>query len=90
MDAEFSLINTEIVVCLGATAAHAIIGKKHRLLQERGRFFEHSIAKSVTATVHPSAILRAPTPEQRHVAYEAFVADLKAVRRKLESTARAH
>ena len=90
LNAEFSLINPEIVVCLGATAAHAIIGKKHRLLQERGRFFEHSIAKSVTATVHPSAILRAPTPEQRHAAYDAFVADLKAVRRKLESAAGAH
>lgn len=90
LDAELSLINPEIVVCLGATAAHAIIGKKHRLLEERGRFFEHSIAKSVTATVHPAAILRAPTPEQRHAAYQAFVADLNAVRRKLESTARAH
>jgi DNA polymerase len=90
LDAELSLIKPQIVVCLGATAAHAIIGKKHRLLQERGRFFEHSVAKSVTATVHPSAILRAPTPEQRHAAYEAFVSDLKAVRRKLESAARAH
>ena len=90
LDAEFALIKPEIVVCLGATAAHAVIGKKHRLLEERGRFFEHSIAKSVTATVHPSAILRAPTPEQRHAAYEAFVADLKAVRKKLESAAHAH
>ena len=90
LDAELALVKPEIVVCLGATAAHAVIGKKHRLLQERGRFFEHPIAKSVTATVHPSAILRAPTPEQRHAAYEAFVADLKAVRRKLESAAHAH
>ncbi len=90
LDAEFSRINPEIVVCLGATAAHAVIGKQHRLLQERGRFFEHSIARSVTATVHPSAILRAPTPDQRHAAYEAFVADLKAVRKRLASAARAH
>jgi uracil-DNA glycosylase len=90
LDAEFALIKPKIVVCLGATAAHSIIGKKHRLLEERGRFFEHSIAGFVTATVHPSAILRAPTPEQRHAAYEAFVADLKAVRQKLESPAHAH
>jgi uracil-DNA glycosylase len=90
LDAEFAIIKPEIVVCLGATAAHAVIGKKYRLLEARGRFFEHSIAKSVTATVHPSAILRAPTPEQRHAAYEAFVADLKAVRKKLESAAHAH
>jgi uracil-DNA glycosylase len=90
LDAELSRIKPEIVVCLGATAAHAIIGKKHRLLQERGHFFEHSVARNVTATVHPSAILRVPTPEQRHAAYEAFVSDLKAVRRKLETAARAH
>ena len=89
LDAELSRIRPEIIVCLGATAAHAVIGKKHRLLQDRGRFFEHSEAKSVTATVHPSAILRAPTPEQRHDTYDAFVADLRAVRTKLESTARA-
>lgn len=90
LDAEFSRVKPQVVVCLGATAAHAIIGKKHRLLQERGRFFEHSVAKSVTATIHPSAILRTATPEQRHAAYEAFVSDLKAVRMKLESVARAH
>ena len=90
LDAELARISPEIIVCLGATAAHAVIGKKHRLLQERGRFFEHPVAKSVTATFHPSAILRAPTPEQRHDTYEAFVADLRAVRRKLESVARAH
>lgn len=90
LEAELSRIKPEIVVCLGATAAHAVSGKKHRLLQERGRFFEHPAANSVTATVHPSAILRAPTPEQRHDTYEAFVTDLRAVRMKLEGAAHAH
>src|SRR5215471_16148142 len=84
LDAELSCLHAEILVCLGATAARALIGKQHRLLQERGKFFAHTAAPSITATVHPSAILRAPTPEQRHSSYEAFVADLKAVRQKLE------
>ena len=57
---------------------------------DRGLFFEHPKVRSVTSTVHPSAILRAPTPEQRHEAYEAFVRDLKAVRENLKNAARAH
>jgi len=59
------------------------------VLKDRGRFFEHPMARSVTATVHPSAILRAPDPNQRQADYEAFVKDLKGVRQKLEKVARA-
>jgi uracil-DNA glycosylase family protein len=88
LDAELALIRPEIVVCLGATAARAVIGKQHRLLEERGRFFEHPMAKLVTATVHPSAILRAPDAERRHAGYQAFVADLKGVRERLGAFAR--
>ncbi len=87
--AELALIRPEIVVCLGATAAHAVIGKDHRLLENRGQFFPHSMAGIATATVHPSAILRAPGAEQRRETYEAFVRDLEAVRRKLESVSSA-
>ncbi len=87
LDAELALIRPEIIVCLGATAARAVIGKQHRLLEERGRFFEHPMASLVTATVHPSAILRAPDAERRRASYEAFVADLKAVRMKLANAA---
>lgn len=87
LDAELSLIRPDVVVCLGATAARSVIGKDHRLLRDRGRFFGHSVARSVTATVHPSAILRAPDPEQRHAVYQAFVEDLKAVRLHLMKTA---
>ena len=90
LDAELSHVKPEIVVCLGATAAHAFIGKKHQLLKERGRFFEHPMVKTVTATLHPSAILRAPDAEQRHAAYDDFVKDLKAVRQKLQTAAGAH
>jgi DNA polymerase len=81
--AELACVHPEMIVCLGSTAAKAVIGKQHRVLKERGHFFEHPMAKSVTATVHPSAILRSPNPEQRHRDYEAFVNDLKAVRKEL-------
>ena len=86
LDAELAITKPEIVVCLGATAARTVIGKAHKVLKERGRFFDHPVARSVTATVHPSTILRSPDAEQRHADYEAFVRDLQGVRRKLTKT----
>lgn len=83
LEAELALIQPEVIVCLGATAAQAVIGKGHRLLEQRGEFFPHPLAKSVTATVHPSSILRAIDSAQRRQAYEAFVNDLKGVQRKM-------
>ena len=90
LDAEMACVHPEVVVCLGATAARALIGKQHRVLRDRGLFVAHPMAKNLTATVHPSAILRAPDPEQRRAAYDNFVKDLKAVRQKLKSAAGAH
>jgi uracil-DNA glycosylase len=89
LNAELALVRPEVIVCLGATAARAVIGKEHRLLKERGRFFDHPMAASVTATVHPSAILRSPDPTQRRADYDAFVQDLKAVRQKLTNALKA-
>lgn len=83
LNAELSIVKPELIVCLGATAVRSVMGKEHRVLKERGQFFEHAMAKSVTATVHPSAILRAPDADRRKADYEAFVKDLRAVRRKL-------
>jgi DNA polymerase len=83
LDAEFELVKPELIVCLGATAARAVIGKEHRVLRDRGHFFEHPMAKAVTSTVHPSAILRSPDAARRHADYEEFVKDLVAVRKKL-------
>lgn len=87
--AELECIQPAIIVCLGATAARAVIGKEHRVLKERGHFFPHPMAKQVTATVHPSAILRAPDTERRHQEYQAFVNDLKRVRETLIEVSRA-
>jgi DNA polymerase len=70
---------------LGATAALAVIGRGHKLLENRGQFFDHPRAKAVTATVHPSSILRAPDPASREESYRAFVQDLRSVQQKLKS-----
>jgi len=72
-----------VIVCLGATAAQALLGKAHRLTKERGNFVQHRLAPAVTSTVHPSAILRAPDDEQRKAEYQLFVEDLKKVRARL-------
>ncbi len=80
LEAEINLIQPEIIVCLGATAAQTIFGNTYRLTKERGIFVRNSWAPHVTSTVHPSAILRARDQEQRRVEYEKFVADLKKVR----------
>jgi DNA polymerase len=83
LDAELGLIKPELIVCLGATAAHAVIGRHHGVLEHRGEFFDHPAARKVTATVHPSSILRATDSETRHRDYDAFVKDLKHVRKMM-------
>ena len=83
LEAELAVVKPRIVVCLGATAAQAMLGSAFRMTKERGKFFEHSSGASVTATVHPSAILRAPDEEQRHAQYRDFVTDLRNIREHL-------
>lgn len=85
LEAEMAVIRPSILVCLGASAAQSVFGPAWRVTKERGRFVEHPWAPHATSTIHPSAILRAPTDEQRHAEYAAFVADLK----KVQSVAQA-
>ena len=73
--AEIRLIGPEIIVCLGATAARALLGPHVRVLADRGRFFESEWGPRVLVTMHPSSILRVP-PEDRAKAFEMFVKDL--------------
>ena len=80
LEAEMELIKPQVIVCLGATAAQTFLGSKFRLTQERGVSFQHPWAPHVLATIHPSAILRAPDSEQRHAEYSRFVDDLKGAR----------
>ena len=83
LDAELQQVQPQVVVCLGATAAQAVLGRTFRLTQHRGEFVESDIAPRVTATVHPSSILRAPDEESRHQAMREFVEDLKVVAREI-------
>jgi uracil-DNA glycosylase family protein len=79
LEAELALIRPRIIVCLGATASQTVFGPSFRLTRQRGIPLEHPWAPHVFATIHPSAILRAPDEEARHAEYAHFVADLKNV-----------
>ena len=83
LEAELGILKPEILVCLGATALESVMGKQYRVLRDRGQFFAHPLAGAVTVTVHPSSILRSPTPEERESAFQAMVRDLAAVKCKL-------
>ena len=77
--AELEVVHPNILVCLGATAAQALLGKDFRVTQMRGKWIESGHARLTLATVHPSSILRAPDPESREEQYASFVNDLKLV-----------
>ncbi len=79
LDAEIEVVHPEVIVCLGATAAQALLGNKFRVSQRRGEMIASELAPFVTATVHPSSILRAPDAETRHREMRLFVADIKKV-----------
>lgn len=83
LDAEITVVHPRIIVCLGATAAKALLGSSFRVSVDRGRFVHSPLAPLVTATVHPSSILRAPDSDARREAMRAFVKDLKKVKAKL-------
>jgi len=65
LQAEVLVIRPPTIVCLGATAAQALLGREFRISKQRGRFFENSWADAVIATHHPSAVLRAPDKADR-------------------------
>jgi DNA polymerase len=87
LEAEISVIKPTMIVCLGATAAQALLGRTYRLTKERGKFTRNERAPYVTATIHPSAILRAPDEEQRHQQYKELVDDLKQIKSQLQRAA---
>src|SRR3954465_2743958 len=79
LEAELAAIEPEVLVCLGATAAQSLLGKQFRVTKERGRWLESDLAPHVTATIHPSAILRQRDDESRKSEMHAFVKDLELV-----------
>ena len=83
LEAEIGNVKPKIVVCLGSTAAQGLIGKTFRVTKQRGEFFASDLAPFITATIHPSAILRAPDDVSREHEFDEFVADLRRVAEKL-------
>ena len=83
LDTEIALVRPRVIVCLGATAAQALLGRSFKVTQQRGTFVPSPLAPLVTATVHPSSILRAPDDETRRLEMEWFVADLEKIAAEL-------
>ena len=76
LDAELATLQPRVLVCLGATAAQALLGRTFRVTKQRGTPVDSPLAELVVATIHPSAILRA---KDRDAEYAGFVADLQEV-----------
>jgi uracil-DNA glycosylase family protein len=79
LEAELDVVKPVVLVCLGATAAQTLLGPTFRVTRQRGEWVPARWAPRVMATVHPSAILRAPDAAARRAEMERFVADLKRI-----------
>jgi DNA polymerase len=86
LDTEVALVKPRAIVCLGATAAQALLGRQFKVTAHRGEFIPSPLAPLVLATVHPSSILRAPDDEARRRDLKQFTDDLRAVVSALSST----
>jgi uracil-DNA glycosylase family protein len=88
LDAEIRTIRPKAIVCLGATAAQALLGRDFRVSFRRGELIESPLAPVVAATVHPSSILRAPDEQARHSEMARFVDDLRNIAEHLPTSAK--
>lgn len=79
LETEIALVKPRVLVCLGATAAQALLGKSFKVSRQRGELVASPLAPIVTATVHPSSILRAPDDDARREELRRFVEDLRGV-----------
>jgi DNA polymerase len=77
LEAELEVVRPQIVVALGATAAQALLGPRFRLTQHRGEILTPDDLPPVTATVHPSSILRARDDDSRRREFDLFVQDVR-------------
>lgn len=87
LDGELAILKPRLLICLGATAAQALLGKAFRVSRQRGQMLESEIAEHVMATVHPSSILRAPDDESRRSQLKEFIADLRIAAEQLSADA---
>jgi DNA polymerase len=83
LQAELAVVEPDVLVCLGATAAQALLGRQFRVTRQRGEPVESDLAPVVIATVHPSSILRS---DDRDAELAAFVDDLKTVAAHIQPT----
>jgi len=84
LEAEIAVVKPRALVLLGATAAQSLLGRQFRVTQHRGELIDSDLAEAVTATVHPSSILRGE-PEEREANFAAFVDDLRVVAKLLST-----
>jgi uracil-DNA glycosylase len=83
LETEIQLVQPRALVCLGATAAQALLGASFKVTAHRGEFIASPLAPLVLATVHPSSLLRAPDDETRRRETERFIDDLRTVVKRL-------
>lgn len=79
LEAELAVVGPDVLVCLGAVAAQALLGRQVRVTRDRGHWLDSPLAPHTTVTVHPSSILRARGTDAREEARAAFVRDLTGV-----------
>jgi uracil-DNA glycosylase family protein len=84
IEAEIEAIQPQVIVCLGATAAQALLGRQFKVSTQRGVWISSPLAPFVMATVHPSSLFRAPDDETRRREIKRFIADLKLIHEVLE------
>ncbi len=84
LEKEIELIEPEVLVCLGATAAQALLGRAFKVTARRGQVVSSRFADHTVATVHPSSILRQQTSEERRREMDRFIVDLKVVAKLLD------
>jgi len=83
LEGEIAAVKPHVIVCLGSTAAKAVISKDFKVSVQRGAFVESSLAPFVFATLHPSALLRVQEDDEREAAFKQFVKDLSLIRKAL-------
>jgi uracil-DNA glycosylase len=83
IEAELEVIKPEALVCLGATAARALLGSKVRVTRDRGTAIDSELAPVVAVTVHPSSILRIRDDDERHIARHQLAEDLAFIARQM-------
>jgi len=83
LQGEIETVKPHVIVCLGSTAAKAVISKNFKVSVQRGQFVESPLAPYVFATLHPSALLRVQEEEDRELAFKQFVRDLSLIRKAL-------